>query len=113
MENEFSTTEIKVLNFLIHNNGLDRFYVTEEVIQLQFDLTPNMAKHCLENLLNFNLAKLDTIFSDAKYYKITEQGRLYLEKRSHNLKSKIVWSIIVPIAVSAITSLIITLLSLN
>ncbi len=109
---ELSNTEIKILKFFRDPRiGLNRPYVSAEVVQSHFRLTLSMANHCLDNLLRGGFAKIDTLHDEATYYQITEQDSLYLEKIRYKLKSKIIWSMVVPIAVSAITSLIITMLS--
>lgn len=115
-EIQLSHNELKALKYLrIPISHFERVNVSTNVISDRLSVNTDQGKYIIDNLLNYGLIEIDPLSkigqSSVITYRMTSKGKEYLTVLKNTLISKITWSLLIPIIVSVITSLITTYLT--
>lgn len=105
-----SSNEIKILKSLrykfltirINNPNMNK-----EMISNKTKIDFYLVVHCVDQLLDAGYIR-KTMFGTEEnpYFELTPKGSNFLDEKNHDLKTKILWNVITPIALSVVTTLI-------
>lgn len=108
MEQRLSKSEIKILKYLSSDKGRAHSFgqdTTREVLSTQLTKSSGTVEDYVRNLEKLGLIERSkSLTNENDYFSITTSGETYLEHNHSDLISKIIWSIVVPVAVSFLTS---------
>lgn len=114
MNDRLSKSENGILEYLNSFSGrMDSISrtTTKEVLATKFKLNSFEISDYLNRLLDLNFIESRNAYDTGLvYYQITTFGKDYLEFKTSDHKNKIIWSILVPIGVSVVTSIILKII---
>ncbi|WP_283590342.1 hypothetical protein [Ligilactobacillus saerimneri] len=105
MNFNLSPNEIRFLKyFTMPFSSVPRYNVTVSVLENKFLLSEEHVELILKSLIDKGLVENYLLYDNA--YTITALGEEALTQLSYDLRSKILWSVVIPIIISTITAYI-------
>lgn len=106
---DLSKSELKIMRYMWNPIlKMNVPYITPETLKSKGKIDSATVDYCLTQLTSLDYIKLDEY---SKTYNLTVSGRLVLEKRNSNFKSKILWSFVIPFLTALITSIVTVFIS--